>query len=258
MRPVTRWTLRRLRAAFAWLADYSLSGVWRLMRSYGIRLRSGRLQQWSPDPEYQAKVQRILHVLREAAAHPQEIEAVFLDQMGYGRWPEAAADWTQEPPAPRRRAERLGSNERKWRLVGALNAWSGQVTTLDNYIVGRRQLISFFQQLEATYPNARRIYVILDNWSIHQHEDVQEALRQLPRLELVWLPTYAPWLNTLEKLWRWLREDLLWMHQHADDWAALQAEVHGFFAQFAHGSHELLHYVGLQGNGLLAQALRME
>lgn len=256
-RPLSRWTVRRLRAAFDWLANYSLSGVWRLMRSYGLRLRSGRLQHWSPDPDSQAKVQRITHVLHEVATHPAKVEAVFVDQMGYGRWPEAASDWTEVPPAPRKVAERFGSNERKWRLVGALNARTGQVTTLDNYIVGRRQLITFFQQLDAAYPKADRISVILDNWSIHRHEDVQEALRQLPRLELVWLPTYAPWLNPIEKLWRWLREDLLWMHRHADDWAALQAEVHGFFARFAHGSPDLLHYVGLQGDGLLAQALRL-
>ena len=253
----SRWTLRRLRAAFDWLAHYSLSGVWRLMHSYGIRLRSGRLQQFSPDPDYQTKVERITQVLHEVAAHPDTLEAVFVDQMGYGRWPQARADWTQEPPAPRRVAERFASNERKWRLMGALNARTGQVTTLDNYIVGRRQVITFFQQLDATYPTAHRIYVILDNWSIHQHADVQEALSRLPRLELVWLPTYAPWLNPIEKLWRWLREDILLLHRQAGDWNALQARVHGFFAPFAHGSPDVLRYVGLSGEGLLAQALRL-
>ena len=179
---------------------------------------------------------------------------VFLDQMGYGRWPDAAATWTQEAPAPRRVAERLGSNERKWRLIGALNARSGQVTSLDNYIVGRKQVIRFLRLLDATYPDARRIYVVLDNWSIHRHPDVQEALESLPRLELVWLPTYAPWLNPIEKLWRWLRQEVLYLHRQADEWDALQQRVHRFLEQFVTGSQDLLRYVGLLGEGLLAQA----
>jgi hypothetical protein len=41
---------------------------------------------------------------------------------------------------------------------------------------------------------------------------VAEALCGLPRLQSVWLPTYAPWLNPIEKLWRWLRQDVLKMH----------------------------------------------
>jgi DDE superfamily endonuclease len=252
----SRWTLRRIGAAFDWLTGYSLSGVWRVLHSAGIGLRSARVQAFSPDPEYQAKVERLTQVLHEAAAAPGEIEVLFLDQMGYGRWPEAAAEWTEQAPAPRRVAQRKGSNERKWRLIGSLNARNGQVTTLDNYIVGRKQVIRFLRLLDATYADARRIYVVLDNWSIHRHEEVQEALALLPRLEVVWLPTYAPWLNPIEKLWRWIRQDILYLHQQADEWDVLQQRLRDFLAQFASGSQEVLQYVGLLGDGLLAQARR--
>ena len=252
----SRWTLRRIGAAFAWLTGYSLSGIWKVLRSYGIRVSAARVQAFSPDPQYLAKVEHLKQVLHTLAQASEEIEVVFVDQMGYGRWPEAAAEWTQEAPAPRRVAERFGSNERKWRLMGALNAHSGQVTSLDNYIVGRKQVIRFLRLLDATYPDAKRIYVVLDNWSIHRHPDVQQALQSLPRLELVWLPTYAPWLNPIEKLWRWVRHDVLSLHWQADDWDALQQRVHSFLEQFATGSQELLQYVGLLGEGLLAQARR--
>lgn len=250
----SRWTLQRIGAACDWLAGYSLSGIWRVLQSAGMRLRAGRVQAYSPDPDYEAKVARLLSVLHEAAAAPGQVEVVFVDQMGYGRWPEAAADWSESAPAPRPVAQRRGSNERKWRLIGALNASSGQVTAQDNYIVGRKQVIRFLRLLDATYPAAQRLYVVLDNWSIHRHEEVLAALKTLPRLELIWLPTYAPWLNPIEKLWRWMRQDILYLHQQADDWPALQARVHGFLAQFAGGSQDLLRYVGLLGDGLLAQA----
>ncbi|HLZ56452.1 MAG TPA: IS630 family transposase [Ktedonosporobacter sp.] len=251
-----RWTLARIGAALPWLTDYSLSGIWKVLRGSGLRLRSARVQAYSPDPDYQQKVEHLCTVLRQASEAPEEQVVVFVDQMGYGRWPAAATDWMPEAPEPVRVAERFGSNERKWRLMGALNAQTGQVDTLDNYIVGRKQVIQFFQRLDALYPQAKRIWVVLDNWSIHRHEQVQEALAALPRLSLVWLPTYAPWLNPIEKFWRWVRQDVLYLHRDAADWQAVQDHLHAFLAQFATSSPAVLKYVGLLGNGRLAQARR--
>lgn len=125
---------------------------------------------------------------------------------------------------------------------------------LDNYVVGRKQVIAFYGRLNQIYAQARRIYVIQDNWSIHQHPDVLTSLTQWPRLEPVWLPTYAPWLNPIEKLWRWLRQDVLKLHRLAGDWPALCQRARAFLDQVATGSHDVLH-VGLLGEGHLAQAL---
>ena len=107
----------------------------------------------------------------------------------------------------------------------------------------------------AAYPDARLIYVVQDNWSIHRHAEVVAALGELPQIEPVWLPTYAPWLNPTHKLWRWLREQVLTMHRLAGDWEALGERVNAFLDQFAEESHALLQYVGLTGEGKLAQVL---
>jgi hypothetical protein len=83
------------------------------------------------------------------------------------------------------------------------------------------------------------------------------ALQTLPSVEPVWLPTYAPWLNPIEKLWRWLRQQVLKMHRLAGDWTQLQHRVRAFLDQFADGSAQLLRYVGMAGNGKLASALHI-
>lgn len=127
---------------------------------------------------------------------------------------------------------------------------------LDSYSVGRQQLGTFYQQLNRVYTAARCIYVIQDNWSVHQHPDVIATLATLPRLHVVCLPTYAPWLNPIEKVWRWLRQAVLKLHRLACDWPGLRQRVRAFLDQFAGGSTELLRYVGLLGQGDLAQALR--
>jgi transposase len=251
----TRWSLRTIRASVAWLRDYSLSGVWRLLHSCELRLRTASLQQYSPDPEYASKLAGLEQCLAKAAAHPDEVVMVFLDEMGYYRWPVPTRHWGPAAPAPAAVAKRDGPNNKQWRVIGALNALSGRLDYLDAYILGRAKVVEFYRQLLRAYPKAQRIYVVQDNWSIHRHADVVAALDEMPQIEPVWLPTYAPWLNPIEKLWRWLREQVLKLHRLAGDWSALRERVNTFLDQFAHGSQALLRYVGLLGDGKLAQVI---
>jgi hypothetical protein len=247
-----RWTLRTVRASVEAVADDRLSGRWRRLQRCRVRLRPVGAHRYSPDPEYARTVARLETCVREAVRLPEEVVLVFLDAMGYVRWPEAARDWMLAAPQLARQLQSAGPTHRQQRISGALNALTGRVDELDNYRVGREQVNAFYRQLDQVYPGVRRIYVVQDNWSIHHHGDVLATLRQLPRVEPVWLPTYAPWLNPIETLWHWLRRDVLTGHRLAGDWPQLRQQVNAFLDQFAHGSSALLRYVGLIGDGHLA------
>ena len=156
------------------------------------------------------------------------------------------------PPGGWRQRWRSAGNNQQWRTIGALTALTGQVNYLEGYLVGRQQVSDFYAQLDRASPAVDRLYVIPDNWTIHTHPDVLTALERSPRINPVWLPTYAPWLNPSEKLWRWLRQDVLKMHRWVEDWPRVKQRVHDFLDQFAHGSPDLLRYVGLVGKGKLA------
>ena len=65
------------------------------------------------------------------------------------------------------------------------------------------------------------------------------------RVELLWLPTYAPWTNPIEKVWRKLYQEVLHQHRLVAEWPKLIARVTRWLAAYARGSMELLHYVGL-------------
>jgi hypothetical protein len=155
--PPSRWTLRTIRVSLPWLRGYRLSGVGRLLARQGLRLRSACVQHWSPDPAYLDKQTHLLDCLREAAQQPENVVILFLDEMGYTRWPDPAPDGGPEAPHPAPVAQRAGGDNRQWRIVGALNALTGPVHYRDNYMVGREQLVVFYRQLDQAYPQARRI-----------------------------------------------------------------------------------------------------
>lgn len=249
--------MQTLRESLTAIQDYTLSGVWRYLQRAGVTWRSAFLRQWSPDPAYLSKLEHLCACLREAGLCPGEIELLFMDEAGFYRWPTPAKEWAEAPPTLPACAFHAGNdNNSQWRLIGGLNVCTGQVNYVSNYIVGRRQVIAWYEQVYLCYPKANKIYVAQDNWSIHTHPDVLEALKSFPRIEPVWLPTYSPWLNPIEKLWRWLKSDILKMHRLSQDWKELKHQVDLFLGQFANGDHQLLHYVGLLGDGKLAQALR--
>ena len=102
----------------------------------------------------------------------------------------------------------------------------------------------YYKALEEAYPEAEVIYVAQDNWPVHFHPDVLASLRGT-KIRLLRLPTYAPWTNPIEKVWRWLKQDVLRQHDFGDDWQGLQREVTGWLAKWVGPSPALLRYVGL-------------
>ncbi len=140
--------------------------------------------------------------------------------------------------------------------MGALDALTGRVNFLQDSRISGEVFSRFLRQLDQAYQEAQTIYLIWDNWPVQSSDVVKATLAQLPRLQVISLPTYAPWLNPIEKLWRKFRQEVDYLHVLADDWKGLRERVQQFFAQFASGSTDLLRYVGLRGNGKLATALQ--
>lgn len=131
------------------------------------------------------------------------------------------------------------------RVVGFLNAVTGQVHAWDFSKVTAPRLRQSWLQAAKAYPFAKKIYLVIDNWPVHFHATALEALVQDPRIELVLLPTYSPWLNAIEKLWRWVRQRVTHAHPWSDDFQEFKRQIMSELLVYQEGSESLLRYVGL-------------
>jgi hypothetical protein len=261
-----RWRLITLLAACGWLALRSLGGLSALLARLAIHYKRAREHVHSPDPAYVAKLRSIrVAVLRCPAASGV---FVFQDEITLYRQPRVGA--TYELAGHTQPLAELGHRPNwTWRIAATLNAWTGQVIYVEGMRLGIAGLVKLYQAQQAAYPAAPLIHLAQDNWPIHFHPDVLATLRpqrfrwppavpanwpttpkaKTPRLNLPLrlhpLPTYASWTNPIEKLWRWLNQEVLCGHRFADDWEALKKAVRQFLDQFAAGSAQLLRYVGL-------------
>jgi transposase len=275
----TRWKLETVRAACAWLNPLTISGVWQVLDRLGIGLKRGRDHLHSPDPHYVWKLADIVATLRKAANSNGRVVVVFADEFSFYRQPTLARDYCAVGSRRQPLARRSYQPDHVWRIVGGLNALSGKMTSTMTSKVSLSQMVKFLEALRTAYPRAKVIYLVVDNWPIHYHPDVLAALepqktrwelkvpdswptkpsRKAKRLnlpiQLLPLPTYASWCNPIEKLWRWLKQELLHLHPYADDWQGLKQKVKEFLGQFQRGSKELLRYVGLTPNSKLYGAV---
>lgn len=250
-----------------------------MLHRLGIVLRRARDHVHSPDPAYDAKRAAItasVTAARHAARQrTTDVVTLFLDEVTIHRQPTlTTALAASGGDAPH--AERSLRSDAPTRVLAALDGATGQVRFVRVTRITVPTLVGFFQTIVAAYPDATRINVVLDNWPVHVHPDLLVAVQpqtplvpfvtppswptaphptavarwgtlQLP-IRLLLLPTYASWLNPIEKLWRWLRQEITHLHPWADDLPALRAAIDAFLERFATGSPDLLRYTGLLPN----------
>jgi len=225
-----------------WLRGRPPGSVHRLLRRLRVRSKRGRAYLHSPDPADDAKPAAVTAAQAFARADPGAVVLLYQDEFAYQRRPTVARAWAPRRADAPRADQGLGANRRR-RVAACLDARTGRVLFQQRHRFDRAALVRFFRAVADAYPAAEAIFVALDNWPVHFHPDVLAALP--PRLALLPLPTYAPWTNPVEDLWRGLYADVLHHHGFGDDWAAIQAAVVGWLAGGAEDSPDLLRRVGL-------------
>jgi putative transposase len=91
--------------------------------------------------------------------------------------------------------------------LGAVNWHTGETLVITRHHKRRREVAELLQVLLDHHPD-KTVYVAWDNASTHEDEEVEAVLRGAAgRLVLLYLPTYSPWLNPIEMLWRQFRRE---------------------------------------------------
>ncbi|MCX7840654.1 MAG: IS630 family transposase [Anaerolineae bacterium] len=242
--PQTRWRLQDVKRVLAWLDNRSEPAIYKLLKRLGFSRKQALNFIHSPDPHFHAKWKAILQAFQDAVEHPDEAVLLFQDELTYYRQPSKAPAYVPSGTGSQPRARQRPGANTQTRVAAVVNGVTGCVTYVQRSRVGKEALAAFYAQIRAAYPEAKRIYLVQDCWPTHQSPLVLAAANT-HRLTPLFLPTYASWLNPIEKLWRWLKQEVLHLHNLADDLERLRQLVCDFLDRFAQGSEALLRYIGL-------------
>lgn len=180
-----------------------------------IRARRGKPRPtvgcpWHPA----AKTRRLNQIRQQLATLPRREVAVYEDEVDIHLNPKIGLDWMglgqqKEVMTP-------GQNVKRY-LAGAMDVGSGVIHWVEAEKKDAWLFLSLLKKLTLSYPRARRIHVILDNYKIHSSHIIGIALANFARrVRLHFLPPYCPKHNRIERVWQDLHANVTRNHRCRD------------------------------------------
>jgi len=106
-----------------------------------------------------------------------------------------------------RRFIKTYSGRKRYNVLGALNFISKKVTTItnDTYITSK-EICDLLTKIAFEYAG-KKIHLVLDNARYQKCAIVQELAARL-NINLIYIPSYSPNLNLIERLWKFVKGKL--------------------------------------------------
>ncbi len=127
--------------------------------------------------------------------------------------------------------------------LGAVNYHSGETAVMIRRRKRRLEVAELLQALVDKHSTGT-IYVAWDNASTHQEGEVEAVVRAAAgRLVLLYLPTYSPWLNPIEMLWRHFRREVT----HCEIFETVKLLIEASYSFFNHYNKNLQNVLSIIG-----------
>lgn len=197
-------------AGFPRLAHAGKSTVWRILDEGAIKPHRIRYYLERRDPDFDRKMHEVLMVYRDVSIHaegtvdadrPDPVYTVSVDEKpGVQALGLTAPDL---PPVPGV-AQGVGRDYEYVRhgtvsILAGIDLHSGHIFANVEDRHRSREFIGLLRRLDAYYPPAAIIRVVLDNHSAHISKETRAYLATRPgRFEYVHTPKHGSWLNLIE------------------------------------------------------------
>lgn len=195
-------------AGFPRLCNTNKTTIWRILNERDIKPHRIRYYLERRDPEFKRKMHEVLMVYRDLSLQPvpgsgddQTVYTVSVDEKpGVQALGTIAPDL---PPQPGRYTG-IGRDYEYVRhgtlsILAALDLHTGEIIAEVKPRHRSREFIALLKRLDAHYPEAATIRVVLDNHSSHISKETMAYLATRPgRFEYVHTPKHGSWLNLIE------------------------------------------------------------
>jgi len=192
----THWSTRTLAQAHA----VSKNTVHRLWQEQNLKPHLRRSFKLSRDPKFLEKLTDVVGVY---LTPPQNAVVLCVDEKSQIQ----ALDRTQ--PGLPLKPGRCGTFTHDYKRNGTTTLFAA-LQMVEGRVIGEcyprhrhQEFLRFLCRLDAEFPEAAALHLILDNYGTHGHERVRRWLAKHPRFVLHFIPTSSSWLNLVE---RWFEE----------------------------------------------------
>ena len=193
----TRWSCASLAAQLKVNRGVEVSAdtMRRWLHELGWVWKRAKLIAKDDDPQRAEKLARIRWIFERLGADQlllfaDELDIHLLSKVGYA-WMEKGTQLEVMTP---------GTNEKNY-LAGALDIVTGKLLHCVWFRKTNGLFIDLLKVIDGTYSACQytKIFVVVDNYKIHKAKAVEQWLKRHTRIGLVYLPTYCPKANPIER-----------------------------------------------------------
>ena len=219
-------------AGYASLARAAKATVHRILAEQPLHPEKVKYYLERRDPDFAARMREVLLVYQQVALQNQNGGIIPVVTVSVDEKPgvQAIANTAPDlPPVPGRHSgmgrdheyKRLGTCS----ILAALDLHTGHVTARVERRHRSREFISLLKDLDAFYPPASTIRLIMDNHSAHISKETQVFLSARPnRFQYVLTPKHGSWLNIVETLFGKMSRTFL-RHVRVQSWDELHDRI---------------------------------
>jgi transposase len=165
------------------------------LHELGWEWKRAKVAAKDDDPDRVTKLARIRLAVERLSAGAA---LFFADELDINLLPKVGYQWM--PKGEQVEVMTPGTNEKRY-LAGALDLTTGTITHCVWYRKQTGLFLDLLQTLDRTHPapHFSLLTVVVDNAKLHKAKKVQQGLAAHPRFELLYLPTYCPQANPIER-----------------------------------------------------------
>lgn len=187
-----------------WEVDYTVAGMTAWLKRHGFSYKKPALV---PGKANQKEQEEWIEKYKDLKKNlPEDETLCFIDGVHPTHNVQLAYGWIKKG-----QRKEIPSNTGRSRinLSGMIDMISHKVIGQEDKTLNAKATIEFFRKIEEAYPTKNKLHIFCDNARYYKNKEVSKYLKH-SKIELHFLPPYSPNLNPIERLWKWMKERVMY------------------------------------------------
>lgn len=202
---------------------YTVSGMRNWLQRHKFSYKKPAVVPGKADEEQQKKW--IAEYEKLKTSLPEDETICFMDGVHPTHNVQPACGWIRKGV---RKEIPSNTGRARLNLSGIIDVIAHKVLVQNDVMLNAEATISFFQKIEKYYPSKKKIHVFCDNARYYRNKAVKKYL-ETSKIVLHFLPPYSPNLNPIERLWKWMKERVIY-NVYYKGFDEFKMAIMGFFS----------------------------
>jgi len=187
-----------------WNITYAVSGMRNWLQRHDFSYKKPALVPGKANEEQQRQWIAEYEKLKQGL--PQDETICFMDGVHPTHNTQLACGWIKRGF---RKEISANCGRSRINISGVVDLISKKVLIQEDKMLNAISTIDFLKKIEVAYPTKSKVHLFCDNARYYRNKYVQEHLAN-SKVELHFLPPYSPNLNPIERMWKLMKERVMY------------------------------------------------